>query len=108
MKLDEFVEGEPHDPSHVRTRLRTVCEHFYRSGDPGLFAPDASLDQIIRALEAAPEDHPYKGALEDLRDVNEYSRGDSHAAVRGDQAEESSIEELKEWCRRVLDLTRGM
>lgn len=56
----------------------------------------------------AIEDHPYKGALEDLRDVNEYSRGDSHAAVRGDQAEESSIEELKEWCRRVLDLTRGM
>jgi len=43
-----------------------------------------------------------------LRDVNEYSRGDSHAAVSGIPSEETSIEELKEWCRRVLDLTRGM
>ncbi|MDP2619164.1 MAG: AAA family ATPase [Hyphomicrobiales bacterium] len=108
MNLDEFVGGEPHDPSHVRTRLRTVCEHFYRSGDPSLFVPDASLDQIIRALEDAPEDHPYKGALEELRDINEYSRADSHAAVRANPADESSTEELKEWCRRVLDLTRGL
>jgi wobble nucleotide-excising tRNase len=108
MKLDEFVEGEPHDPSHVRTRLRTVCEHFYRSGDPSLFTPDATLDQIIRILGSAPDEHPYKGALEDLRDINEFSRGDNHAAIHGDQSEDSSIEELKEWCRRVLDLTRGM
>ena len=108
MTLDEFVEGEPHNPSHIRTRLRTVCEHFYRSGDASLFPQSASLDQIIRALETAPEDHPYKGALDELRDINEYSRSDSHAAVQGDQAEASSIEELKEWCRRVLELTRGI
>ncbi len=108
MELGEFIEGEPLNSTHIRTRLRTVCEHFYRSGDSSLFAQDASLDQIIRALETAPEDHPYQGALEELRDINGYSRGDSHAAVRGDPAEDSSIEELKEWCRRVLDLTRGM
>jgi len=59
-------------------------------------------------LEGAPDDHPYKGALEELRDINEYSRGDSHAAVPGNPAEETSQEELKEFCRRVLDLTRGM
>ena len=108
MELDEFIEGEPHNPTHIRTRLRTVCEHFYRSGDQSLFPQDASLDKIIRTLETSPEDHPYKGALEELRDINEYSRGDSHAAVLGDPAEESSIEELKEWCRRVRELTRGM
>ena len=108
MELDEFIAGEPHNPTHIRTRLRTVCEHFYRSGDPSLFSQDASLDQVIRALEDAQDDHPYGGALEELRDINEYSRGDSHAAVRGDPAEDSSTEELKEWCRRVLDLTRGI
>ena len=108
MKIAEFIEGEPHDPNYIRTRLRTVCEDFYRKGDPSLFREAASLEEIIRILEGAPEEHPYKGALEDLRDINEYSRSDSHAPVPGDPTEETSHEELKEFCRRVLDLTRGM
>ncbi|MEQ8640449.1 MAG: AAA family ATPase [Alphaproteobacteria bacterium] len=108
MQIEEFVEGEPHKEIYIRTRLRTVCEAFYRNGDPGLFSEAASLEEIIRILEDAPDDHPYKGALEDLRDINEYSRGDSHAEVGGNPAEETSTEELKEFCRRVLDLTKGM
>lgn len=108
IQIEEFVEGEAHDPNYIRTRLRTVCEDFYRKGDPSLFHQAASLEEIIRILAAAPPDHPYKMALEDLRDINEYSRGNSHAAVPGSPAEDTSIEELKEFCRRVLDLTRGM
>jgi wobble nucleotide-excising tRNase len=108
MQIEEFVEGETHNPNYIRTRLRTVCEDFYRKGDPGLFREAASLEEIIRILEGAPDDHPYKGALEDLRDINEYSRGDSHATVPGNSAEETSHEELKGFCRRVIDLTRGM
>ncbi|WP_018289970.1 AAA family ATPase [Verrucomicrobium sp. 3C] len=108
-KIEEFLEGEPLAPAYIRTRLRTVCEDFYRRGDPELFGQAASLEEIIRILDKkAPDTHPYKGALETLRDINEYSRGHSHAAVHGDPAEETSIEELKEFCRRVLDLTRGM
>jgi wobble nucleotide-excising tRNase len=108
MQIEEFLEGEAHEPHYIRTRLRTVCEDFYRKGDPSLFRQAASLEEIIRALEAAPADHPYKGALEELHDINEYSRADSHAPVPGNPAEETSVEELKEFCRRVLDLTRGM
>jgi len=108
IEIEEFVEGEPHKPNYIRTRLRTVSEDFYRKGDPSLFREAASLEEIIRILESEPDDHPYKGALEDLRDINEYSRGNSHAAVPGNSAEETSHEELREFCRRVLDLTRGM
>ncbi len=108
MQIEEFVEGEQHELNYIRTRLRTVCEDFYRKGDPALFREAASLDEIIRGLDQAPDDHPYKGALEELRDINEYSRGDSHAAVPGNPAEDTGVEELKEFCRRVLDLTRGM
>lgn len=107
-QIEEFVEGESYEPAYIRTRLRTVCEDFYRKGDPALFGQAASLEEIIRILDKAPDTHPYKGALEDLRDINEYSRGDSHAPMPGNPAEETSIEELKEFCRRVLDLTRGM
>ena len=108
MKIEEFIEGEPHEAGYIRTRLRTVCEDFYRRGDPGLFHEAASLDEIIRLLEGAPEDHPYKGVIEDLRDINEYSRGEHHAEVEDDPSGDSSDEELKGFCRRVLDLTRGM
>jgi len=108
MEIEEFVEGEPHGANYIRTRLRTVCEDFYRKGDPGLFHEAASLEEIIRILDGAPAAHPYKGALEDLRDINEYSRGDSHATVAGNPAEETTDEELKGFCRKVLDLTRGL
>lgn len=108
MKIEEFVEGEPHEAAYIRTRLRTICEDFYRRGDPGLFNDAASLEEVIRRLEDAPDDHPYKGVIEDLRDINEYSRGQHHAEIEDDPSGESTDEELKGFCRRVLELTRGM
>ena len=108
MKIEEFVEGEPHEAAYIRARLRTVCEDFYRRGDPRLFKEAVSLDEIIRLLEDAPDEHPYKGVIEDLRDINEYSRGQHHAEIEDDPSGESTDEELKGFCRRVLDLTRGM
>ena len=108
MEIEEFVEGEPHEAAYIRTRLRTVSEDFYRRGDPGLFHGAANLEEIIRILDDAQADHPYKGAIEDLRDINEYSRGEHHAEVADDPSGESSDEELKGFCRRVLELTRGM
>ena len=108
MKIEEFVEGEHHEPGYIRTRLRTVCEDFYRRGDPGLFGESSSLDKIIRTLESAPADYPYKGAVEDLSDINTYSRGEHHAEVEDDPSVELSEEELKGFCRQVLRLTCGM
>ena len=84
MKIEEFIEGEPHELSFIRSRLRTVCEDFYRKGDPGLFGEAATLDQIIRALNDANNDHPFKGALEDLKDINAYSRVENHAEINGE------------------------
>ena len=72
-----------------------------------LFGEAATLDEIIRKLEAAPADHPYKGALEKLRDINQYSRCDNHAAYQGNPSEELSIEELRGFCHELIDLTRG-
>ena len=108
MEIEEFVEGEQHEAAYIRTRLRTVCEDFYRRGDPGLFHEAANLEEIIRILQDAPDDHPYKGVVGDLRDINEYSRGEHHAQVEDDPSGESSDEELKGFCRNVLEVTRGM
>ena len=108
MKIEEFVEGEPHAAAYIRTRLRPVSEDFYRRGDPQLFHEAANLEEIIRILDEAPADHPYKDVIGDLRDINEYSRSEHHAKVEDDPSGESSDEELKGFCRKILELTRGM
>lgn len=107
IEIEEFVDGEPYEEKYIRTRLRTVCEDFYRRGDTRLFGQTASLEEIIRKLDDAPFDHPYKGAIEDLRDINEYSRGANHAEIDGNPAEETTKDELKMFCRLVLELTHG-
>nr|WP_255702862.1 AAA family ATPase [Roseivivax sp. GX 12232] len=108
MKIEEFIEGEPHELSYIRSRLRTVCEDFYRKADPGLFGEAATLDQIIRTLNDAHDDHPFKGALEDLKDIIAYSRVENHAEIDGDPYGDTSPDELKGFCSLVLGLTRGM
>ncbi|WP_372574876.1 AAA family ATPase [Ruegeria jejuensis] len=108
MKIEEFIEGEPHELSYIRSRLRTVCEDFYRKADPGLFGEAATLDQIIRALNDAHNDHPFKGALEDLKDINAYSRVENHAEINGDPYGDTNPDELRGFCSLVLGLTRGM
>ena len=108
MVIKEFVEGEQHEPKYIKTRLRTVCENFYRRGDPNLFREAASLEEIVRILQDVSNEHPYKGVVDDLRDINEYSRGLHHAQVENDPTGESSEEELKGFCRRVLEVTCGM
>lgn len=108
MKIEEFIEGEPHELSYIRSRLRTICEDFYRKGDPGLFGEAATLDQIIRALDGAPQDHAFKGALESLKDINAYSRVENHAEIQGDPYGDTNPDELKGFCEIVINMTRGM
>ncbi len=67
-----------------------------------------TLDQIIRTLNDAPDDHPFKGALEDLKDINAYSRVENHAEIDGDPYGDTSPDELRGFCNLVLSLARGM
>ncbi|MER9791693.1 AAA family ATPase [Mesorhizobium sp. M0213] len=107
MKMINFIDATEGEPGEIRAVLRKVLEHFYRNGDPELFAPDEVLDGIIRKLEAAPADHRYKGALDVLKDINFYTRNFHHAPIAGSVIENTPVEELKTYCRRVRELTRG-
>lgn len=95
------------DPGEIGALLRKVLEDFYRKGDRELFAADEMLDGITRKIEGAAADHRYKGALDNLKDINFYTRIFHHAPVDGSITENTSVEELKTYCRIVRDLTRG-
>jgi wobble nucleotide-excising tRNase len=107
MKMIQFMDATEGEPGEIRALLRKVLEHFYRNGDPELFAADEMLEGIIRKIEAAPADYRYKGALNELKDINFYTRNFHHAPVAGSVIENTPVEELRNWCRHVRDLTRG-
>jgi wobble nucleotide-excising tRNase len=107
MRVIAFLDTTEGDPGHIRALLRKVLEDFYRNGDRELFAADEMLDGIVRKIEDAPADYRYRGALEVLKEVNLYTRNFHHAPVPGSVTENTSVEELKTYCKRVRDLTRG-
>lgn len=107
MKMIRFIDATEGDPGEISALLRKVLEYFYRNGDPEIFDADEMLDGIIRKIDAAPADYRYKRALDDLKDINFYTRNFHHAPVPGSVIESTSVEELKTYCRRVRELTRG-
>jgi hypothetical protein len=107
MEVEEFCQQSIGSPPHIRRLLRNVLEGFYRQADPDLSLPDDLLGSIIAKIEAAPPAYRYKAALDDLNEVNRYTRAFHHAPVEGAAVEDTNVEELRTYCRRVLGLTRG-
>lgn len=106
-KVLQFLDATVGEPSEIRRLLRTVLEHFYRSGDVVTFGASDTLDEIIRKIRSQDDDYRYKQALTDLEEINSYTRNFHHAPVGGSVIEDTNIEELRIYCERVRDLTRG-
>ena len=106
-KVLQFLEVTEGDPDEIRALLRNVLENFYRKGDPELFDDNELLLGILNKIKAAPESYRYKAAIPQLEDINFYTRTSHHAPVSGIASEATSIEELKNYCEVVRDLTRG-
>ena len=106
-KMLKFLHEGEGDPEEIRRLLRPVLENFYRKGDPELFKQNERLSGIITRIKAAPWDYRYKTAVKELEDINNYSRESHHAPVAGSPTEATSVEELKTYCEKVRDLTRG-
>src|ERR1700752_4876171 len=72
-----------YEPAYTALRLRTVCEEFIQKGIPRSLTRPRVARKSFAPVENAFDMHPYKGALEELRDINEYSCQDSHDAIPG-------------------------
>ena len=89
--------GAVHDYDVFLQQLDEVWRHCFR-----VLVPGGRLVCVVGDTTLIKVPPP------DLRDINEYSRGEHHAEVEDDPIGESSDEELKGFCRLVLELTRGM
>lgn len=106
-RVIKFLEDGVGEPAVIRPLLRKVLEKFYRNADKEFFDADHTLGIIISKIKGDPGKNPFKGALEELEDINDYTNTVSHDEVPGDPAEQSTEEELRSYCERVIDLTRG-
>lgn len=109
-KIEEFVNGEEHDPAHIRSILRNVCENYYREvlPDTGINVGDKTLGQIVAALKDAPKNNPYYKFIEDLDDINRYSVVVHHGYRSNDPTQHTNLAELRNFCRKTLRATSGV
>lgn len=107
IKVLRFLNAIEGNPAEIRRLLRIVLEHFYRKGDRELFGDSDTLDEIIRKIRSQDDAYRYKSALTELEEINFYTRNFHHAPLNGSVSEDTNVEELKTYCERVRDLTRG-
>lgn len=107
MKIEEFLNGEAHEPSHVRSILRTVCESFYRKVlcDIEGIESDTELGAIVVALSKSPNSNPYKKFTDTLCDISHYSRTEHHGYRTDEPGEETTLKELQDFCKKTLRVT---
>ena len=86
-KVLQFLDVTEGDPDEIRGILRSVLEDFYRKGDNELFSSNELLGGIIRKIKNESVDYRYKGALEYLEDINEYTKCLHHAPIAGSATE---------------------
>ena len=107
MKIEEFLNGEPHDPSHVRSILRTACESFYRKvlSDLDGIESDTGLGAIVAVLSKSPSSNPYKKFVDTVNDINHYSRTEHHGYDANNPGQDTTPKELQDFCKKTLFVT---
>lgn len=101
--LQEFCAGEG-DPQDVVRRIRPVLEAYCRTRLPALFGPEDTLGVIVAKIREKGPAHPLYGALEDLEELNEYTRRFHHGEGGTASVEPIDDGELLGYSKRTLRL----
>lgn len=110
IEIEEFVNGKRHNPYHIRSILRKVCESYFWEAlaNTDIDAKGKALGEIVALLKTAPKNNPYHKFIEDLTDINRYSRVLSHGYEDDDPKQHTNLAELRNFCKKTLRATSGV
>jgi wobble nucleotide-excising tRNase len=98
--------GKPHD---ISRKMRVVLETFCRASYPGFFGPNETLGEIVGKIRQGGDQHPALAFLEELDQINDYSRdhhhGDDPTDGAGDQFDDT---ELNGFVRKTLRISNNL
>ena len=110
--LTEFAnEGEGNvDSRHIARTIRPVLEAYFRFKFPGEFGAKEWLGDFIAKVRSAPIDSflsPPQALLEDLEDINDYSKKYHHETNPSADSEPINDGELRSFVRPTLEVVGG-
>lgn len=103
--LREYVTDGKLKPEQVAKTIRPLMEEYLRLTFPDQFSSTEWLGDFIRKIRAADDSSILKtalGHLDEIEDINEFSKGFHHSGNI-----EIDDMELVSYCKRVLDLVEG-
>jgi wobble nucleotide-excising tRNase len=106
-KYRDYGEG---DARHVAKTIRPLLEGYFRFKLPGYFGDNDWLGDFIKAIREADQTNPIAVAqviLEELEDLNNYSKRYHHDQNPGADSEPIYEGELEAYVKRTLKLVGG-
>jgi wobble nucleotide-excising tRNase len=106
-KYRDYGEG---DARHVAKTIRPLLEGYFRFKLPGYFGDNDWLGDFIKAIREADQTNPIAVAqviLEELEDLNNYSKRYHHDQNPGADSEPIDEGELEAYVKRTLKLVGG-
>ena len=108
--LTSFANDGEGDPRNVAKTIRLVLEAYFRFKFPGEFGENDWLGDFITKIRDAPAGSTLeapKDVLEELEDINDYSKKYHHDKNPSADSEPITDGELRGFVRRTLELVGG-
>jgi len=108
--LSLYVSDGKGDKRHIAQTVRPLMEHWLKNKFPGLVRDGEMLGKFISSVRSADLESPLasaKAILEDLEDINGFSKRYHHAANPSASAEPIDDTELTSFVKRTLGVVAG-
>ena len=96
-------------PNDLIKKMRVVLETHCRSTYPGSFGANHKLGHIVERIRNAGDEHPANALLDELDQINEYSREHHHGEdPTDDTSNQIDADELTGFVRRTLKIVNSL
>lgn len=107
--LLQFFHTGAGKPRDIIKKMRIVLETYCRTAYPGRFERDDMLGDIVRKIREGDDQHPAAALLDDLDQINDYSRDHHHGEDPTDGVSDAiDDKELNGYVRKTLRISNNL